>query len=688
MKLDNKASEIEENKTPAEDDRFYLTPGMKHGTGFDTLSGKFLNASTCLEQFEIKKIGSRNVSTLSVALLRNWKEFQDMMNFDGGMKATIATQAGPIQIGGKIGFGNYVKKNSQNVFLLVKIDAEIADYQIVNPKLLLEGDPEGDDENSIRNLFKTKFDKFRERCGDRFLSTITTGGSYIGVIEIEGGNKYRKNKIAIEVSGKHIPSSIKLEGKFQLFLETLDRKYNMRFHVLSRGPFSGGIVNNMSRDDLYKDGIELEGIELGSELPDFESGIPDIDDNDSVFTDASYFIEDIDNFFTQLKKLENGEIDWKQAAYIARYENYQETALEILAGESSYKEKKRMLDKMLSMIDNYERSQVLAEEIITYHEQYDFKDPDETIIKTINGMVDQVQKIKNYITKTNIEIIKCTNNEDSCRSFYIEQTFSDLGMESPEAIFEKFPVKRQAYPATCHEYEKYYVITNDKPVTLYMGGDKNKPFTVRCLGDTQGNSNTFAHIDVDSRMPSDWKKAYIEFENKALLDENVFDAGFNFSRTEWFAARELFQETAGFNAVNVTLSREQIAVNPHDKRFLSRYDTTKSSDTIPVRYAEVALCSNALVFDRDAESDYYIKTGADISFNHTPFEIDLAEVDFAVSKADIESEIIISEDKKNIKMKLSGISNSCRENTVLMKNLTENCCATLAPKRELRLNYE
>jgi len=654
--------------------RFYYTPGMVFGSGLNSLRGDFLKASNCLEPFQVRKISERNNSSVNVSLVRNWKDFQDLLYFNGSVQTTIATQAGPVALEGGIGFGNYVRRNSQNVFMLVTINAEVADYAIESPKLLIEGDIDGMSAGTTRNLYRQNYEKFLEKCGDKFLQTFTTGGRYVGVIEIEAGNKYRKNIIELSVAGTYIPLQLKLEGEFKLFLEQLDRNYDMKFHVLSRGPFSGGVVNKMSRTDLYTLGTELEDIDVGGDLPAMDEGTPDLNDDATVYADVKYFIDDIRNFFTELKRLEEDDVPWNEAAFIVSYEKYREAAFELYAEDNNFREEIRKMYKMLNIYEKYQNITSTMEHMVKWPERYDFEDPGEGVLKSASEVRTLLRRVTNSRIKLDLEMMKCTKKINPlCVSFFDEGTFLALSMEIPANVIKKLPVKRQLYPATCLEFSSYYLTDSSEEVTLYLNGEREKPFSVRCTSDKKKEAPVSLITPRDkvvSLMPSGWPEAYIFFDRKGVVDEDSFGADFNFAHSEWSGETRILKESAAFDAVNIIFSEDELSINPYDTRYARKFN---GREVVNASYGSLKLCSSAKIHGREHDKGYYIETGADISLTGTPFELPLTEEDFVTDIPNLEKEVLISSDGKNIKLKLSGIPEECH---------------SLAPKHELRLTYD
>jgi len=208
--------------------RMYYRAGMVPGTGFDSLSGEIKPYANCLQDSHIKKIITRNTSDVTVSVLHSWKDLEDLLYFSGYVKFMLGTPAGPVSIAAEVEFGNYMKKNSENIFILVSIQAEIADYIYENPRLIGSDTARG---QNIRSYYESEYDKFKSLCGDSYLHTITTGGRYLGIVEIETKNKYHKMRIGLEAEITYIPLQVTLTGGLKIFLEELSRKYELKFHV-------------------------------------------------------------------------------------------------------------------------------------------------------------------------------------------------------------------------------------------------------------------------------------------------------------------------------------------------------------------------------------------------------------------------------------------------------------------------
>jgi hypothetical protein len=124
----------------------------------------------------------------------------------------------------KAKFVSEQKINSYSVFLLVHVVVRNPTKRIRDVRLA----------DSARELLATgQQEAFRRRCGDEFLVGITTGGEFLGMIEIESRDETDKKDISAKIRASGL--TWKASAEFQAAVESITAQRNTKVTVFRKG---------------------------------------------------------------------------------------------------------------------------------------------------------------------------------------------------------------------------------------------------------------------------------------------------------------------------------------------------------------------------------------------------------------------------------------------------------------------
>ncbi|MCA9837281.1 MAG: hypothetical protein KC422_10200 [Trueperaceae bacterium] len=225
---------------------FLPAANIDFGSGFSTPNEKFLGVGNCLEYGEgITSLADAlqyKPSTLKLEfdmdLATSREELADKMDLTASLKARI----GIVNIDGRAKVFFDDETSSNDVYLIAKGKATghtfgfltlgegvvgIKGYNAENPA----------ESTGFGKLFIDDYKSFLERCGDRFVSSITLGGEFYLIAQIETYSEEHKKDI--EGSLNISISSIGVDGGASLkkILDEASARTNMKIHLVSAGMF-------------------------------------------------------------------------------------------------------------------------------------------------------------------------------------------------------------------------------------------------------------------------------------------------------------------------------------------------------------------------------------------------------------------------------------------------------------------
>ncbi len=262
---------------------FYPGANINFGSGFSTPNERFLGVGNCLEFGNTKKTSLEEILQyepsafkldFEMDLATSRAELMDKLDISAGIKARI----GVVDLSGSASILFDDETSSNDVYLVAKGKAtghtfgflalgenhvQISGYNAENPK----------ESTGFADLYLNHYEKFLERCGDRFVSSITLGGEFYLVAQIETYSEEHKNDIAgslkISISSLGIGGS----GSLKKVLDKAKAETNMKVHLVSSGMFpdASTLLNAQSDPGAVVEDL-IQGIK--SDCLTFQEALP------------------------------------------------------------------------------------------------------------------------------------------------------------------------------------------------------------------------------------------------------------------------------------------------------------------------------------------------------------------------------------------------------------------------------
>ncbi|WP_437476292.1 hypothetical protein WME75_26060 [Sorangium sp. So ce1014] len=129
----------------------------------------------------------------SLDLVESSKEISRKLGVSAGASARFGL--GSVDVKAQYVEEHQVSQN--NIYAFVSV-------RILNPASAVKGARLSD---SARSTLAVNPERFRERCGDKFIAATQNGGVFYGILEVETSNEQEKQSIAIAISGASLTFS-------------------------------------------------------------------------------------------------------------------------------------------------------------------------------------------------------------------------------------------------------------------------------------------------------------------------------------------------------------------------------------------------------------------------------------------------------------------------------------------------
>lgn len=364
-------------------------------------------------------------------------------------------------------------------------------------------------------LFNSDFEQFRAACGDRYLSSITSGGWFAALIEVKKDENSKVDEFRLNLAGKVLGATV-FNKTWKDTLSDINQHYTTNTRVVS---------NLFTYTDDYL-------------------AVSDVFDKYDLFAAA---MKD------EKCRAAGG---WNDCAYLATFSRY-ETISATPAGNASAV--RTQLGNMQALESYYfETVNLLADinEILIHPDDYNmgqsvdaFSAPNDW---TTDALAQWQMDIQGYQASATGQWAICRQAIQDC-----SKNPASMGLPSWLELKKKVPTPKFTFPDSCRGKAEQFGVTTDGENWLYLGGDVSKAYRAYCHGMAGSApqtylklSNTSANVSDPSYnysslhyAASDGSKGLITRTFKALLVEPRTDAGTAYleviggqgSFTEWAA---------------------------------------------------------------------------------------------------------------------------------------------------------
>lgn len=171
---------------------------MEFGRGYDILKEKVIVGSNCVEFDSSKLIQPKCTHSSSYDFTLVDEESDVLKKLNVGLRVSldvvVATATGTV---------NYVKeimKDKHKLYVMISKSDSLCPYARDASEFRLKVQK--------AQLFKNDYSSFREECGDAFLSSIQSGGYFLGIFKLDYENDKDKEELKIKLKAKVLGATV------------------------------------------------------------------------------------------------------------------------------------------------------------------------------------------------------------------------------------------------------------------------------------------------------------------------------------------------------------------------------------------------------------------------------------------------------------------------------------------------
>lgn len=376
--------------------------GMDFGAGLDAVSMNL--GGNCVTYDNISQAGSTETK-YGIDVIETTEDVISAVN----VSASTSVKVGLYSYSGsaKATYAKEMIKDSYSVYVLAYVDFTGYSFNLSNTKL----------KSDWAQIFSTNYPQFRNSCGDRYLSTITTGGKYMGILKITTSSDQEKSAVTADIKGKYsgIFSGGTANASFRSRMESLAKQYHATIKVHAIGP-------------------PLQ----------------------SLPTDLAGFFTTMETFYTDAKACAD---DHSKCAYKVTFADY----VDIASGTPDISSQTSAMKTLINYNDQY--SPLLSDIDYILAQPKSFETFDTAVLSAARGkIVDSQATVLNAASACADSSIECSVPK---------------GLLDPTTVI--LPKRKGIVPQKCSDYKSNFpnLTTNDE-YKMYLGGDLAKPYWLYC----------------------------------------------------------------------------------------------------------------------------------------------------------------------------------------------------------------
>jgi len=404
----------------------YITGrGLDFGIGLDAVSQNV--RSNCFEKsITSEQTPGRIVTKIKVKIVKEQSELESVLGISGSTRLNIGlwtASAGARYL-------NERQSHVNSVFAVVSTEVEGYQYSAKNIRLTEKNE----------KLWEDDYVKFRDKCGDLYLDSITTGGKYLGIIEIMTSSTQEKNQVASSLTGRG--GMAELTSDFKNSLNEISQQYRLDFEEIIIGGSpkqEEGEVGEITIESMIKKAQRFA-------VDDFD---PKVASYKVLFKEYRLVADDPAGDVVAHKKAMDSLVE-----YYDKYYELWEDLQYIQAHPGDYPKVKGW-EVELSDGETY------AVEALQHY------DPNEN--RRYMGFI---QKMLNDILTAATD---CESASGKCSSKVPPNMVSDYN-----TILYEFPVDEVHPPRNCADIKVMFPMLGDDEYTVYYQGKEDQPYKVYC----------------------------------------------------------------------------------------------------------------------------------------------------------------------------------------------------------------
>ena len=305
--------------------------------------------------------------------------------------------------------------------------------------------------------FISDYEGFRATCGDRYLSSITSGGWFAALIEVKKDENSKVDEFRLNLAGKVLGATV-FNKSWKDTLSDINQQYTTSTRVVS---------NRLTYTD---DGLAVSAV-----------------------------FDKYDEFANALKNSNcSSDTGWKDCGYLATFSRYDTLSATPPGGNAS--SVRTQLGHMQALESYYfETVNLLADinEILIHPQDYNigqsvdsFSAPNDW---TTEALMQWQSDIQGYQSQATAQWSICRMAIHDCT-----KTPASMALPSWLELKKKMPTPKFTFPESCRSKADKYGVTTDGENWLYLGGDVSKSYRAYCHGMAGSAPQTYLKLSNTS----------------------------------------------------------------------------------------------------------------------------------------------------------------------------------------------
>lgn len=195
------------------------------GAGYDALAEERKNGCVVVTALEQKPVLGQQVEFSLTKIASS-----DQLNKSMNISASASIKSGLRQGSAKANFAQSLTVNSYSTYILVSVKVSNALTEMRGVTLT----------EDAKNAYIQGPERFRQMCGDEFVSGYAMGGEYAAVLRIDSKNSDEKNALDAQIKYKAFSGKV----EFQSAIEEISKTNSMEVSLFQRGGQGDKIPSN------------------------------------------------------------------------------------------------------------------------------------------------------------------------------------------------------------------------------------------------------------------------------------------------------------------------------------------------------------------------------------------------------------------------------------------------------------
>ncbi|MDD5224350.1 MAG: C-type lectin domain-containing protein [bacterium] len=485
---------------------------MSWGVGLNEVSRQVVPHGYCLsvtqESLVPVKTFCENTGGYNFRLVKTVDELADILNVGGRLSVDVSSANFNASLEGR--FINEMKQNTSSVFALITADFRLCGYALETISMdtkYMSGD-------SLKASYTDNYEQFRVACGDRFLSSIVTGGTFYGLLRMDTSDASKKRDLTAKLEGKFAGDgfSIGIEGDMHMAVTAAVKDQKVTILFGSRG---------------------VSPTYLGA-----DTGL--IQNVDQFFKAATGFMKAIAD---PNNPCNNSKTAWRECALAATFADYATVSRATMRNVSQVK----YMNYINSLMMYYGYYKQLESELsyLTTHSKL-YKNNLAAKSKTVADMMTLLNDVSRAAQDIHDAYADClTNDSYAVCSVSPKAGFAADAMSKYIDRYKLVPLPDVYYPQNCLEIQRIYD-QDSTDVTVFLGHDPAKPYTVACANMDSSEPETYLTLQTTSSITSPGSNSAVDIAaggGMVATAYDMFKIKTNYNNVEVINNQQFYQDT-------------------------------------------------------------------------------------------------------------------------------------------------